>query len=230
MSGASLLETIRGLLERTYLMRSGLSELGPFVIGDEGYRRLYRGAADAMSAGEAGCAGARTMVREMGPRVRACIYFPDALISQLEAHPPQRGLGEPNVDPFATFVEEIDHLLLIAERSRRDLPVSLFELELHANVSKHLVLSRFLAGGTGRLSPEKRCWLRRRLFDAGRFSDEDPSVRARYRDAARYALQLIDRLVDLRPEERLGALRRFHAAGARGKLELIGQLAAEASS
>ena len=35
MSG-SLLESVRGLIERTYRIRSGLTEIGPFVIGDLG--------------------------------------------------------------------------------------------------------------------------------------------------------------------------------------------------
>ena len=37
----SLLESISGLLARTYDMRHGLSDLAPFVIGDDGYRRFY---------------------------------------------------------------------------------------------------------------------------------------------------------------------------------------------
>ena len=38
---ASLLESVKALLERTYRMRSGVRDLGPFVIGDLGYRVLY---------------------------------------------------------------------------------------------------------------------------------------------------------------------------------------------
>ena len=37
----TLLETVRGLLERTYRIRTGLANLGSFVIGDLGYRELY---------------------------------------------------------------------------------------------------------------------------------------------------------------------------------------------
>ena len=49
---ASLLELVRGLLERTYDMRSGLDDLGPYLIGDEGYRRLYADGAEIRVAGE----------------------------------------------------------------------------------------------------------------------------------------------------------------------------------
>ena len=98
-------------------------------------------------------------MRHSENELRASIYFPDPMIRLLERHPPQRGLGTVNVDAFATLVEEIDHLLLIAERSRMGRPVTLFELELHANVSKYLVGARFLVDADGGLAPERRDWL-----------------------------------------------------------------------
>ncbi len=41
MAPVSLLEQVQGLLERTYAMAPGLVEAGRFVIGDNGYARLY---------------------------------------------------------------------------------------------------------------------------------------------------------------------------------------------
>lgn len=221
----SLLESVAGLLSRTYRMRPGLTEIAPFVIGDRGYRALYASRAVTQSAASATGAGARTLVREMCGRVHACIYFPDAMIQQLETHPPQYGLGEENLGAFSTFVEEIDHLLVIAECERMGRSASLFELELHANVSKHLVLTRFLAGRAPRLDPARRIWLRRRLFDGGRYCDKDPQVRRRYEDAARWAVRMLDALLRLSAAECIDTLRRFHATNAAGKLELIGRLA-----
>ncbi len=216
---APLLEAIRGLIERTYAMRSGLAEIGPFVIGDQGLRTLYeaREVADIGTATE----GAKTLVRETADGVAACVYFPDEMIRQLEAYPPTRGLGEENLDAFAAFVEEIDHLLVIAERSLGRRPVSLFELELHADVSKYMVLARFLAGRPGTLDERHRIWLRRRLFDSSRVDDDDPSSRERYRDASRWAVRMLDGLDALEPRRRLGFLRRFHRAPVAAKLRQI---------
>jgi hypothetical protein len=216
-----LLEAVRGLLERTYRMECGLGELGPFVIGDAGYRALY-GSGPAPASAGAEASGARTLVRETADGVRARIYLPDGLIERLERFPPQRGVGSHNVEAFAVFVEEIDHLLMIAERTRQQRPVSLFELELHANVSKHLVVARFLAASRGRLGPRERIWLRRALFGSARYAEEEPAVRSRYRDAARFAVRLLDALAALGGPARLALLRRFHVAGVAGKLELIG--------
>jgi len=218
---STLLESVRGLLERTYRMDLRLADLGPFVIGDEGYRRLYGGERVYRTAGCPAANGAQTLVREADASVRARIYFPDAMIRRLEANPPQNGLCEANVDPFAVFVEEIDHLLLLAERTWQARPVTLFEMELHANVSKYLVLSRFLAGGRPRLDSRQRLWLRHQLFDKGQFRDDDEALRERYRDAAHWAVKFLDRLREQRGTARLRRLRRFHEVGACEKLRLI---------
>jgi hypothetical protein len=222
----TLLETVRGLLERTYRIRSGLAGLGSFVIGDRGYVELYgtsRGELDVRSAVDS---SAKTLVREIAGGTAVCVYFPDALIRRLEAHPPQHGLGAENLDAFATFVEEIDHLLVVAERARHRRPVSLLELELHANVSKYLVLARFLAGSRGSLAQERRLWLRYRLFERVRFCDEDPVVRERYRNAARWAGRMLNGLSPLRRTESVEALRQFHRFGLDEKLRQISRLAA----
>ena len=121
----SLLESIQGLIERTYDMRPGLPDVARFIIGDRGYRALYaEGRTSAALAGSAET-GARTIVRETREGLRACVYYPDALIHQLERHPPSRGVGDENVEAFATLVEELDHLLLLAERARHDRPLKL---------------------------------------------------------------------------------------------------------
>lgn len=221
---SSLLETVRGLIERTYEMRSGLGPLGPFVIGDEGLRLLYGEPPERVVFAADG-QGARTLVRERADGVAARIYFPDSLIRGLEARPPQYGLDEANVGAFATFVEEIDHLLLIAERARTRRPVTLFELELHGGVSTYLVLARFLAGTAGRLAPERRAWLSVRLFEPAAFSSEDPEAFERYREAARWAARLVERLPPGEPCVRLALLRRFHASDLPAKLRLISALA-----
>ena len=219
----SLVEVVQRLLERTYRMRTGLADVGRFLVGDFGYRELY-GLGASYVAGAAADAGSKTLVRETSDGVRASVYLPDALVDRLERFPPQRGLGDENVDAFATLVEEVDHLLVIAARARGQRPVSLFELELHANVSKHLVLSRFLAGSAPRLGERRRLWLRHQLFEKVTYCDDDLDIRDRYRQAARWAVKLIDTLPRLSVARRLGTLRRFHREDGGGKLRLIQRL------
>jgi hypothetical protein len=224
-SPPSLLEIVKLVLERTYRMRSGIDDPGRFIIGDQGFARFYGGLELVQRVGSVDGDGATTVVRDSPVGLRIAVYYPDRLIARLERFPPQHGLGEQNVDAFATLVEELDHLLMIAERAADSRPLTMFELELHANVSKHLVLTRFLAGREPRLDPADRRWLRHHLFDKLRFTEPDPVVRQRYRDARRWAVRLIDVLTTLEPLDRIATLRRFHREPATGKVALIEQLA-----
>jgi len=214
----TLVESVCGLLRRTYALEAPLLPIGAYIIGDAGFRALY--AEEAIEAGSEAGEGARLLVRDARDGIRARIYFPDSMIARLEARPPQRGLDEDNVDAFAVLVEELDHLLVTAERAHGGRGVSLLELELQANVSKDLVLSRFLAGSRPRLSRTRRHWLRHHLFFKRVYSDADAEVRARYDEAARSALRFLGALDAVPRTRRVGALRRFHRAPLGEKLAL----------
>ena len=219
MSAPSLLRTVHGLLTRTYALSARLDAIERYVIGDAGLAVLYDGAG-APTVGSAGGDGARLLLRECDGSLRACVYFPDALIEHLECQPPQRGLHADNVDAFAVFVEEIDHLLVAAERASAGRGISLLELELHANVSKYLVLGRFLAGSARHLAAGRRAWLRHHLFEKPVYSDPDEEVRGRYAAATRHAARFLATLDGMRPERRLERLRRFHRLDLGGKLAM----------
>jgi hypothetical protein len=213
-----LLDALCGLLRRTYALTAPLLPIGRYVIGDAGLRALYpKGQREARSEGGA---GARLLVRDTGADVRACIYYPDAMIRRLEEKPPQRGLDDDNVDAFAVLVEELDHLLVTAERAHAGRGISLLELELQANVSKDLVLSRFLPRRGPRLDRDRRLWLRHHLFHARTYCDDDPGTRSRYDEASRFALRFLRALEELPSPLRLEALRRFHRASLAGKVEM----------
>jgi hypothetical protein len=220
VTGEPLLDALCGLLRRTYALTAPLLPIGCYVIGDAGLRVLYpRGQREVRSeAGE----GARLLVRDTGDGVRACIYYPDAMIRRLEEKPPQRGLNEDNVDAFAVLVEELDHLLVAAERAQAGRGVSLLEMEVQANVTKDLVLSRFLPRRGARVDPDRRAWLRRQLFEARTYCDEDRSVRDRYDEASRFALRFLGALERTPRPRRLNALRRFHRASLSEKFALCG--------
>jgi len=250
---STLLYSLQALLERTYRMETGIGDLAAFVIGDEGYRVLYGavrpgpashppesvGAArrgfpglvmeDRAAAVGSGVAaeGARVLVRESSGSVAARIYYPDALIRRLEQCPPARGLTDANIDAFATFVEELDHFLLLAERVRLRRSVTLLELEMHANVTKYLVCALFRAAGRvdGRKAPlpaEDRLWLYWHLFEKITFAEPDPRVQARYRAASRFARRFLGGLDEApSPAARLERLRLFHDATHEQKLAAL---------
>jgi hypothetical protein len=228
----SLLEQVRGLIERTYDHQTGLGPLAPFIIGDEGYRRVCTvrrivrciGAAAGAAEGD----GAQLLLsQEPDGTWKAALYFPDDLIAALEAHPPTRGIDARNLAAFAAFIEEIDHLLLVAARLRGGPDLTLLELELHANVTKDLVVRHFL-GRTSRSPGSPRvpgAWVRHHLFVKPTYCDPDPAIRDRYRDATALALRYLDRLSHLPLHERVTDLRRFSRLSHHAKIRLLSHAA-----
>jgi len=79
-------------------------------------------------------------------------------------------------------------------------------------------------GRSGRLEESDRIWLTYHLFEKSRFSDDDPAVRLRYEDAARWAVRFLKALAALAITPRLQSLRHFHRVDSGGKLELISGL------
>jgi len=205
-----------------------VDDIGRFVIGDAGYRALY---GDLEASGrmvrEVGSpAGARTLLRQSEGDLALCIYYPDSLVACLERHDPTRSLDATNVAPFAVLVEELDHFLTIAERYRSGGVLSLLELEIHAHVTKYLVLKLFVARlrGSARVSAADTAWIRSRLFEEAGYGEPDPAVRARYRDAARLAARYVQALDDMPPARRIPELRRFHRLSPQAKHARIAAL------
>jgi hypothetical protein len=184
----SLLETLQAVIERSYGMPSVIRDIGRYVVGDAGLRALY----PAEHGAAAGAAGARVLVRDDGATVRAALYYPDALVAHLERFNPQVGIGDVNIDAFSVFVEELDHLLVLASRAAEGRPVSLLQLEHHAGVTKYLVVLHFLGKQTGRrrVSDGLRRWARHHLFE--RYAEGEG--RGRYHEAAHLARRYVDHL------------------------------------
>src|SRR6185295_17883246 len=202
-----LLPVLQALIERSYGMPSLVGDAGHFLIGDRGYRSLYGG--EGMPD-EGGGWPARLLVRSGDFGLRAALYYPDALVRHLERHDPRVGIGDENIDAFATLVEELDHLLMVASRAAAGRVVRLLELEHHAAVTKYLLVMHFLGRLTGRrrVSEFHRLWARHHLFekyDGG--PDEDAG---RYREAARLAGRYVRILDSLPIAKRRAELLLFH--------------------
>ena len=203
--GRPLVEVIRSIIQRTYGLTPVIGEVGPYIVGDQGFRNLYGGSPDP-----SGQVGARLLVRQSGDSVRAVVYYPDALVRHLERFNPINGLGDINISAFAVLVEEVDHLLTLASRAVEGRTVTLLELEHHANVTKYLTVMHFLGKQTGRLKVDEalKQWARHHLFE--RYSSEEGVEEARYREAARLAWRYLRSLEGLPVEKRRAEIRSFH--------------------
>ena len=114
------------------------------------------------------------------------------------------------MDALVALVEELDHLLLLADRARRGAETSLLDMEVQANVTKALVLRQLVGRHLGRpLRIPEESWARWHALEKGRFVDPDPDVRRRYTEARRLARKVLNHLDGLDPAARLAWLRRF---------------------
>lgn len=217
----ALIDRLQRLIERTYDHDTGI-RAADFVIGDDGLDRIYRDRRVRDRRARVG-EGPMLLLRcdERG-LARARVYLPNELVDRLERHDPLGGVGPHNLDDFASLVEELDHLLLTAAAWRSGRPVRGVELELHANVTKSLTCSLFVARtlGVATLDPDRRAILHERLFGGGDYEGESPELARRYRDARRHALRFLGRLAREPVAERPSLLRRFSRAPLPEKLRL----------
>ena len=213
-----LLPILQTVIERSYGMPRVVEDAGRYLIGDDGYRRLY-GREEAVDGRPAW--PARLMVRFERASLRAALYYPDALVRHLERHDPRSGLGDENIDAFATLVEELDHLLLLASRAAAGRAVRLLELEHHAAVTKYLLVVHFLGRLTGRrrVSEFHRLWARHHLFE--KYREEQDEEASRYREAARLAGRYVRLLEGLSVAERRAELQAFHRRSLSEQMRLI---------
>lgn len=218
---APLIDQLARLIEATYDIDSGTVPLGRFVVGDRGRARLVAGCRVRQAVGHDG-SGAAVLLRPLpgGERWAAAVYLPDAMVDHLERHDPRRELSDGNAAAFVALVEEVDHLVTLAERGAAGAATTLLELEWHAAVTKYLVLAHF-AGRLARrpLDAAARAFVEGHVFHRGEFDDPDPTIRARYREAHRLGLHFIRDLARRPADARVARLRRFHRAPVQEKLE-----------
>ena len=204
-----LIKELQKKIEKTYALDTGITNIEQYIIGDKGYEEFY--ANEEIRTVVNSRSGARVLIRDAGDTLKVSIYYPDALIRELENNDPRLGIHDDNIDLCASFVEELDHFLFIAQNYKSNRPFSLLELELQANVTKYLVLKYFVAlqNRSLKLSKFDREYIRHHLFYKRKFDVEDPSERKRYEDAGKFGMMYTKHIDHLSHEERLRDLRQF---------------------
>jgi hypothetical protein len=208
---ASLLEELQRKIEKTYAMDTGIDNVDKFIIGDRTYQRLY-GEGRIVTSINSSYTSARVLIRQNTEPLRVSLYYPNWMIEKLEKYDPRTGVYDINIDEVAVFTEELDHLLLIAQNYKHRKPFSLLGLELHANITKYLVLSYFIAHQMSlpRLNPVFSDLLKRHLFEDNKYIGKSAQEIERYTEANRLAWKYIDFLEKLNKEEYLQEIRKFN--------------------
>ncbi len=204
-----LIHELQRKIEKTYALDTGITNIEQYIIGDKGYEEFY--AKENIRTVVNSSSGAKVLIRNAECTLRVSIYYPDALIRQLEDNDPRAGIHDDNIDLCASFVEELDHFLFIARNYKWNRPFSLLELELQANVTKYLVLKYFivLQNKSLKLSNFDKEYIRYHLFYKREYDIEDSSERKRYEDAGKFGMIYTKQIDLLSPENRIRDLRQF---------------------
>ncbi len=134
-----------------------------------------------------------------------------------------RALPRYPTSDWLELVEGVSHFVHVAERARTDLPTTLLELELQAEVDKFVLLAWGRpAAGLTRMEPYEAWSLYTRLFDCVFYlHPPGTTLGDRYRTASNLAARFVARLLAKPSNETvLAMLRRFYRCGQADKVWL----------
>ena len=151
------------------------------------------------------------------------LFLDAAVLDNLAARDPRRGLDDGNLSDFLLMVEGVSHFVYLAWRARARRQVSALELELQAEIDKYVLLA--LEGD--RFDATTSRVLHERLYERVHFCDpEGTEAGDRYRMANDLAARMVRRLEVLYAEkgrfaELRDALSRFYRMGQADKLQFV---------
>jgi hypothetical protein len=152
------------------------------------------------------------IVRQSADQLELVVLLPEASVQALMANRPER-----EMDAYLSAIEGISHFIHLAELARVQLPTTLLELELQAEVDKFAILTDAPLE-TGTLQD-----LHRRLYEDVRYLHaEATELGQRYRLANDLAAKLWSQLI---PQGQTPAtrsvLRRFYRASQADKIRMV---------
>jgi len=151
------------------------------------------------------------IVRQSIDQLELVVLLPESAVQALMANRPEH-----EMDAYLNAIEGISHFIHLAERARVQLPTTLLELELQAEVDKFAILT------DGPFESGTLQHLHRRLYEDVRYVHaEATEVGRRYRLANELAAKLWSQLIPHghTPETR-SVLRRFYRAGQADKIRM----------
>ena len=208
-----LLQKLEAMLHGLYALEVGYA-VSDFLITDPALARsLDAGGRDTDE---------KLLIAEADGEADVALYLERDLLERLDVHDPLKKLDRDNLADFWSALEGVSHFTYYAWNAARDKSVSLFELELQAEVDKFVTTGMLLREQTGRDPGGLHGW----LFDSPTLAAElGDDERERYRRANRYAAKYCRRLSSALAGDDEGAaqreLRHFYRLSQTSKLAHI---------
>lgn len=161
----------------------------------------------------------KLLIAEAGGEAEVALYLDRELLERLDASDPLTSLSADNLGDFWAALEGVSHFTYYAWNAEREKSVTLFELELQAEVDKFVATDRLLREQHG----QEQAGLHRWLFDLPELDERLAGAeRERYRRANRYAGKYCRRLAAARDDTAVQReLRHFYRLSQGSKLSHI---------
>jgi hypothetical protein len=177
-----LLPKLEAMLHELYGLEIGYA-VSDFLITDEVLARSLDAGGRKVDE--------KLLIAESNGEADVALYLEQELLDRLAQRDPLTRLDRDNLADFWSALEGVSHFTYYAWNAARDKTVSLFELELQAEVDKFVTTAKLLRQQTGREPSGLHGW----LFDSPTLATElDDEERERYRRANRYAAKYCSRL------------------------------------
>jgi hypothetical protein len=164
----------------------------------------------------------KLLIAEADGEADVALYLDHALLERLAARDPLESLTADNLGDFWAALEGVSHFTYYAWNAEREKSVTLFELELQAEVDKFVATDRLLREQHGQEPVSLHRW----LFDLPTLDERlEGAELERYRRANRYAGKYCRKLAPALARDDDSAerdLRRFYRLSQTSKLAHIG--------
>lgn len=201
-----MLDKLQHQLEQIYEVDTHL-QVSSFLITDPELAAHYDTSENPRATNE------KLLISHTDDGIDVALYLHNNIVSHLEEHNPLESLDDGNLHEFWVALEGISHFIYLVWNAQYDRDISLFELELQAEVDK-FVTAILLFGRQQDLQHSRSVMTKlfvKLQLDSALHQDE----RLRYSMANQYAYQYCERLLSLfmeqRNEQRLyNEIRRFY--------------------
>jgi hypothetical protein len=203
-------------LERIYEVQAGL-DVHDFLVTDQAFASYMDQCHGLRQSQE------KLLVSQNGNQLDVSLYIQRELIDQLDGDDPMSNLHEGNISAYLIALEGVSHLLYLAWNARYEREISLFELELQAEVDKYIFTMILLANQEDYQLPTG---LLNRLFLQHTYaSDMNMEEQNRYERANYYAYHYCKALqhncIDNQRMSLFNDLRRFYRLTSHHKINHI---------
>jgi len=211
------LEALQTRLQDIYEVESAYN-VAEFVFSDAALAKALDASRNARHIPE------KLLIREHPDGLDISLYLDSRLLEKLRRDNPQTCLHAGNIAEFCTVVEGISHFVYLIWNACRDRAVTLFELELQAEVDKYIMAAAILAEQSGGQLPANlhQVLFENPVFDRQLNAAEQHRYAVANRFAKQYCAKLHQRLTRLGDSASITReIRRFYRLLHRDKIERI---------